>query len=112
MIQSYSFGRIEINGQKYTSDVIIFPDRVESNWWRKEGHSLHEEDIQGILEKKPDILVVGTGNSGLMTVPSKTRERIESAGIRLVVEPTEEACKTFNELIKRKKVVAALHLTC
>ena len=43
-IDSYSFGRIVINGKTYTSDVIIFPDKVDASWWRKEGHLLQLAD--------------------------------------------------------------------
>lgn len=112
MIDSYSFGQVVTNGRKYTSDVIVFPNRVRDNWWRKEGHSLHVEDIGEILQEKPEVLVVGTGSSGLVRIPEETRERIESEGIELIAEPTERACETFNRLSKSKKVVAALHLTC
>ena len=44
-IDSYHFGQIMINGEKYSSDVIIFPDRVQGEWWRKKGHELGLEDI-------------------------------------------------------------------
>lgn len=112
MIDSYSFGRIVVDGRRYTSDVIIFPDRVRDNWWRKEGHSIHVDDIGEILQEKPEVLVVGTGSSGLVRIPEETRRCIESEGIELVVEPTERACETFNRLSKSRRVVAALHLTC
>jgi len=36
MIDSYDFGRIVINARKFGSDVVIFPDRINGNWWRKE----------------------------------------------------------------------------
>ena len=36
MIESYDFGRIVIDGRKFASDVIIFLDRVDGNWWRKD----------------------------------------------------------------------------
>jgi len=55
MIESYSFGYIIINGNKYTSDVIVFPDKIKSNWWRKSGHLLLEEDISEILKFMPEI---------------------------------------------------------
>lgn len=112
MIDSYSFGRIVVDGRRYTSDIIIFPDRVRDNWWRKEGHSLHVDDLKEILQEKPEVLVVGTGSSGLVRVPEETRKRVEAEGIELVVEPTEKACETFNQLSKSRRVVAALHLTC
>lgn len=112
MIESYSFGSIIIDGKRYSSDVIIFPDRVRGSWWRKEGHSLCKEDIEEIIAEKPEVLVIGMGDSGLMQVPAETREYIESQGIELIVKRTEEASKTYNELSPLKRVIAAFHLTC
>lgn len=113
MIDSYDFGHIVIDGKRYTTDVIIFPERVMDGWWRKEGHRLHLEDLRSSVQEKPEVLVVGTGYSGLMKVPSEVREYLESRGIELIVQNTKEACITFNRLIQsRRKIVAALHLTC
>ena len=115
MIESYSFGVIVIDGKRYTSDVIVFSDKVKSGWWRKEGHRLVTEDLKEILEAdtKPEILVVGTGYSGLVKITQEVEQRLEKEGIKLVAQPTREACETFNQLLKQgKHVVAALHLTC
>ena len=112
MINSYDFGRIVIDGTAFTTDVIIFPDRVEDNWWRKDGHVLHAADIESAVEEKPEVLIVGTGKYGVMKVLPQTREYIESKGIALIVEPTEKACEIYNKISQAKKVVAALHLTC
>jgi len=113
MIDAYDFGRIVINGKTYTSDLIIFPNRIMSDWWRKEGHRLHVNDLDEVVKEKAEVLIVGTGHSGLMKVPTETKEFIKSEGFELIIQPTEEACKTYNSLIKSgKKVVAALHLTC
>lgn len=112
MIESYSFGKIVIDGEKYTNDVIIFPNRVKGDWWRKEGHSLHPGDLTEVIEEEPEVLVVGKGSYGRMNVPEGTREYVESKGIELIAKPTEDACGKFNEFSKTKKVVAALHLTC
>ncbi len=112
-IDDYSFGRIVIDGKLYTSDVIIYPDRVRSNWWRIEGHKLAIDDIKEVLEYSPEILIIGTGAYGVMRVPEDVRKYIEDRGIKTIILPTREACKKFNELIsKGKRVVAALHLTC
>lgn len=113
MIDSYGFGRIVIDGKKYTSDVIIFPYRVMSDWWREEGHRLHVNDLDEVLKEKVDVLVVGTGYLGLMKVPTETRDFMEKEGFKLIIQPTREAWKTYNSLTKSgKKVVAAFHLTC
>ncbi|UCH70221.1 MAG: Mth938-like domain-containing protein [Candidatus Bathyarchaeota archaeon] len=113
MIDSYGFGRIVVDQQRYTSDVIVFADRVKDSWWRREGHRLHVEDIERVVhEEKPDVLVVGTGYSGLMKVLPETEKYLKSNGIELIAQDTREACKTFNRLVKSRKVIAALHLTC
>ena len=112
MIESYSFGDIEIDGDRYTNDVKIFPDHIEDNWWREEGHSLHPEDIEDVIEESPEVLIVGTGAYGRMKVPEETRDYIESNGIDLITEKSGSAWETYNKLCKKKEVVAALHLTC
>lgn len=112
MIDSYSFGEIIIDEEKYSNDVKIFPEEVKGDWWRKEGHSLHPEDIEDVVEESPEILIVGTGAYGRISIPEETREFVESKGIKLVAKETEKACETYNELKNEQKTVAALHLTC
>lgn len=112
MIESYHFGQITINGNKYSRDVIIFPDHVEDGWWRREGHRLSLEDLQEVFEVKPEVLVIGTGYSGLMKVPQDVRDYVTTKNIELVVENTRRACQTYNRLCQSKKVLAAFHLTC
>lgn len=111
-IDSYQFGQIVINGRKYTSDVIIFPDRVQGEWWRDEGHELTLKDITGIMNENPEILLVGTGASGLMRVLPEVEPVLKARDIQLIVQPTGEACEIYNQLSPTQRVVAALHLTC
>lgn len=111
-IDSYSFGRIVIDGQAFTSDVIVYPNRVDASWWRKEGHLLRVEDLAEALRAKPGVLVIGTGYSGVMRVPQETVEQIAAQGIEVKVERTTKAVERYNELERAGNVVAALHLTC
>jgi len=112
MIDSYDFGRIVISGKEYTQDVIIYPTRVDGSWWRKEGHKVYLEDIREILKEEPEVLIVGTGYSGLVKVLPETEEYLKSKGIKLIVEDTRKACQTYNKLCKEAKAIAAFHLTC
>ena len=112
-ITDYEFGRIGVEGKTYTSDVIIYPEKVRDSWWRKEGHRLHLEDLEEVISAKPELLIVGTGYYGNMVVPKETLTRLESEGIKVRVAPTGEAVKLFNQLQREAAViVAALHLTC
>ena len=111
-IDSYSFGSMTVDGKEYKEDLIVFKDKIKSNWWRREGHRVSLEDIEDVIEEKPDVLVLGTGYHGLVKVSKEVVERLRELGIELVAKPTKEACEEFNKLSKSKKVVAALHLTC
>lgn len=112
-VDAYDFGTIRVAGATYTSDVIIMPDNVKDSWWRREGHSLHIDDLAEVIKAKPDVLVIGTGYYGRMKVPADTQSYLESKGIEVRSAKTGKAVKEFNELQRRiGKVIAALHLTC
>ena len=111
-IDSYSFGSLVVDGEMYTSDVIIYPGRVDPSWWRKEGHRLQVADLAEVLNAKPQTLIVGTGYSGMMVVPTETVTRIRSQGIDIHVTTTGRAVELFNTMKDKNTVIAALHLTC
>ena len=112
IINSYSFGNITIDGKNYRSDVIIFPDKINSKWWRKSGHLLSNEDIGEILKYKPEMLIIGTGASGLMKVDQKVKDKLNSLGIGFIIKKTTEAVEEYNKLEKKDKIICAFHLTC
>ena len=112
-ITGYRFGEIEIDGRPYSSDVIITPERLVDNWWRKKGHSLAVADLAEIMAANPNIVVVGTGYYGRMSIPDETRQYLEARGVQLRRAHTSEAVEEFNRLQRESaRVVAALHLTC
>ncbi len=111
-ISHYSFGSITIDGKPYSSDVIIYPGRVNPSWWRKEGHYLQPADLEEVVATKPDVVVIGTGAMGVMQVSDSTVKWLEGKGIRVEVARTAEAVKIYNGLYENTNVVAGFHLTC
>ena len=111
IIDSYQFGLIVVSGKKCTSDVIIFPDRIK-DWWRKTGHQLCLKDIAEVITANPEVLVVGTGASGLMKVLPEVERGVETQGTKLIVETTDKACNTYNHICHSQRAIAALHITC
>lgn len=113
-IDEYEFGRIVIDGKTHTSDVIIYPDHVFTNWWRKEGHKLQMEDLSTVFEWGPEVLIVGIGADGMMKITKEVQTYLKSKGIQLISAHTADACKEHNKITEEngKKVVTALHLTC
>ncbi|MFO7850355.1 MAG: Mth938-like domain-containing protein [Spirochaetia bacterium] len=111
-IQDYSFGNIVVDGKSYSKDLIIYPDSIQDSWWRRESHNLVPEDIEEVIERRPEVLVVGTGAKGMLKVPQSTKEHLLSLGIEVVDFPTDRAAKYFNELQEKKHTLGAFHLTC
>jgi len=112
-IDSYNFGSIKIDGKEYRNDIIVFPDRVSPDWWRKEGHNLHIEDLKEILDYSPDVLIIGTGANGVMNVPEPTKNKLKESGIEVIEEKTTMAVNIFNQKIEKDtNAVGAFHLTC
>jgi hypothetical protein len=112
-IQSYSFGRMDIAGREYTSDLILYPDgRVQDSWWRESGHSLTFHDIEDLVASQPEIIVAGTGAIVIMAPVAGLSDRLEKMGIEFRAEPTGEAVRLFNELSGQRKTGGCFHLTC
>ena len=110
-IESYSFGHIVVDGEEATNDVIVLPDRVVHNWWRREGHSLVLDDLREVLDELPPHLVLGTGAYGRLHPDPAALERLRERGIEVEALPTAEAIERYEEL-NPAETAAALHLTC
>ncbi len=115
MIESYSFGQMVVDGKEYHDDLLICEGEVKSGWVRKRGHQLQPEDLNWVVDRNPDLLVVGTGRSGRMKVPEETKSFLGENRIALWVGDTADAKDYFNARRKEKdgeKIAGAFHLTC
>jgi hypothetical protein len=112
MIDLYEFGHIVVKGQHFTQDIIIFPDHIQSEWWRKESHKLVLEDLDTVFDAKPLTLIIGTGNDGILKVEEEVKEYCKENKIKLIVKKTKRATQEYNALQSESNIIAALHLTC
>lgn len=111
-IDSYRFGRMVVEGQVYTRDLILLPGRVIPNWWRQVGHELHPTDLSEVIKARPAVLVVGQGAFGKMHVSQATRQTLQTASIHLIALPTAKAVDEYNRLRETTVAAGAFHLTC
>ncbi len=81
-VDSYRFGEVNIDGQVFRKDVIIFPKRVFPNWRRATGHSLCMEDLSSVLKDPPKVLILGQGAYARMEMPRTVQEQLEANGVR------------------------------
>lgn len=120
MIEEYHFGSITIDGKTYNHDVEVRWTSEVLKWWRKESHVIGVEDVKRAVEQNPDTVVVGTGESGIAKIMEEAKKFIQEKGIKLVIDKTEEATKTFNIINEesevgegeQNRVIGLFHLTC
>jgi hypothetical protein len=110
-LENYSFGRLTVDGAEETRDVIVLPERVVRNWWRREGHALVLEDLDAVLAELPARLIVGTGAQSQMKPDPAALAELKSRGVDVEVLPTDEAVRRY-ESLNPAETAAALHLTC
>ena len=120
MIEEYHFGSITIDGKIYNHDVEVRWTGEVLEWWRGESHVIDVADINRAIEQNPDTIVIGTGESGIAKVTERAQKEIRAKGVKLIIDPTEQAVKTFNiineeseeEEGRRNRVIGLFHLTC
>lgn len=115
-IDSTSFGEVVIDGQKYGDVLIVGGDVIPRKRRLLErmfgtSHVLSMEEIQRLLSNSPEVVVIGTGQSGVLKVKEEQRKLLSSKA-QLVELDTPQAIDEYNRLSKDKRVNALIHTTC
>lgn len=116
LIDSTRFGEVVIDGERH-GDVLIIEGRVRAR--DKEAlrerhgtsHRIGDDEAQQLLTGPPDIVIIGTGQSGALTVDERTEDAIRRRA-RLILLKTPQAIERFNEFSRTKRVNALIHTTC
>ena len=120
MIEEYHFGSITINGTTYNYDLEVRWTGEVLKRRGKESHTINIEDVKGAVDQNPDTIIIGTGAAGVAEVIKATQEFIQERGIKLIIDKTGEAVKTFSIILeesreeggKQNKVIGLFRLTC
>jgi hypothetical protein len=116
-IDSFNFGFIIINEKQYVQDVVILPDGVVKEREQRKGrlgsHSIGRSEIESLSETRPDVIVIGTGVTGMARLAHDAESYLLHPDLNIMVFPTVQAVKKYNELVDDGEQVAALiHITC
>lgn len=113
-IDRFRFGRVRIDGEVFTRDLLIVGGVVHCPWWRRAGgHVFAPDDLEPIINAAPDVVCLGTGAIGMVTVADATIAAFEAVQTEVVIGRTGAVIETFNRLdAAGSNVAAAFHLTC
>jgi hypothetical protein len=109
-VQFVKFGEVMIDSKVYYSDMIIWWDGEKQ--YVEKTHILGKKEFGILLKKNPDIVVVGTGQQGVVTITDEVRELAKKRGIKIFEETSARAADIFNGFLATgKKAVAWIHTT-
>lgn len=108
LIRSYAPGEVRIGETVIRGSCLITPSQVIGDWRPQTVAELSLDDLQPVIEMKPEVLVIGSGPRQEFPSP-EVLGAVLSRGIGCEVMNTGAACRTYNILASEgRTVVAAL----
>jgi len=110
-IDGTSFGSITVDGKRYPQDVWIFTDGSIKR--RDQNHEVTLDELDLLSEGKPEIVVVGTGQSDCVRIDEDAAREASKRGIKMISDATPNALKRYNEAANAgRRVAGTFHVTC
>jgi uncharacterized protein len=106
LITAYSTEYIEINSVRHACNLIVMADKLILDWQPTDFANLSEADFAQIVELKPEVVLLGTGDKHQFLHP-KIYHNLTALGIPLECMTTAAACRTYNYLMSEGRNVAA-----
>jgi hypothetical protein len=116
-VEADGFGRLLVDGELWEKDIYLLADgsvKKRKKRLAKEaygtGHVVGPRELELVCEGDPQVLVVGTGYGGALSLSADGRRWLQERGIALEMLRTPEAARRFCELQGRR--AALFHVTC
>ena len=110
LFTGYGDGYVAINHQRFEHPVLVAPEHAVRPWEPPPFDELTAAHLDALLELKPEIVILGTGDKLRFPRPEVSRA-LQSAAIGFEAMDTKAACRTYNILMAEgRQVVAAILL--
>lgn len=116
-IDATKFGSITIEGEKIEHDIVI---RLNGDVEKRKkklskalygtSHVISLDEAKHVYEDGAEHLIVGTGQSGLVTLSEEAADYFRRKTCNVELLPTPEALKAWNEA--QGAVIGLFHVTC
>jgi acyl-coenzyme A thioesterase PaaI-like protein len=116
-ILSSGWGRIEVAGLGPGKDWKLWPGGGRRWDWSEHGtghrRGIQPGDVQELIERGCQVVILTTGRLGRLRVPRETVELLRGKGIKVIVVGTRKGIAIFNEQARNGAAVGGLfHATC
>lgn len=108
LFTGYGPGYVAINDQQYRHPLIVSTGRPVEAWDVADFQTLTPAHFEALLELKPEIVLLGTGDTLRFPHPRLTQP-LAAAAVGFEAMDTKAACRTYNILMAEgRQVVAAI----
>ncbi len=115
-INSFSWGRLEVEGLGTFKDAKLFPGGAQEWDWKKTGTNhtsgIQPADVEELIERGARVIILTKGVKGSLRISPNTSQMLKDKGIPAHILRTEKAIQLYNELIEKDKVGGLFHSTC
>ena len=115
-ITGFSWGRLDVDGDRSFKDAKLFPGGAREWNWRETGTAhdpgIQPADVEELLEHGADVVVLSKGVMERLRICRETLEMLKNRGVAAHVLQTEEAVRLYNELQRKQRVGGLFHSTC
>jgi uncharacterized protein len=106
LFTGYGEGYVSVNDRRYEGNLVVAPDHDVSIWNVESFDALTPAHFAALLELKPEIVILGTGERLRFPRPEVTRALAEAA-VGFEAMDTRAACRTYNILMGEGRAVVA-----
>ena len=110
-------GEVMVGDEVFKTDIYIRGDgaakRRGKKAAREAGGSTHKvgpADLEGVCHGRPRLLIVGTGQAGMVTLTREGEDFLRRRNIDVKLLQSADAVKAYNKAVGRKAIL--LHLSC
>jgi len=116
LITHFSWGRLEVEGDRRFKDAKLFPGGSREWDWRETGTDhvpgIQPADVEELLEHGAKVVVLSKGIYERLQVCPETLEMLKQRGIAFHMLQTERAVELYNKLRESSGVGGLFHSTC
>ena len=103
---AYGEGYVSVNAIRYSSNLIVLPDRLIPDWTQASFETLSLADFELLAGLEIEIILFGTGPQLRFPRPELMRPLIQvQKGLEIM--DIHAACRTYNILLSEGRNVAA-----
>ena len=69
-IKAYEPGRVQIRDRYFSTSLIVLRDQLLADWQARSAVGLRAADLEPVLDKRPEVLILGTGETQVFPDPA------------------------------------------